>query len=80
MIAQTNLEYGRVRADELDQLNNLLEQALTFQIGGMAPWTAAIGHEHMRAVRRDGRAVSVPERIPGSLRKRSRMPKKRSAS
>jgi predicted acetyltransferase len=64
MIAQINLEYGPVRADELDQLNNLLEQALTFQIGGMAPWTAAIGHEHMRAVRRDGRAVAGMSIIP----------------
>ena len=54
----TNLEYGPVRADEIDGLNGLLEQALTFPIGNMAPWTAAIGHEYMRAVRYDGRAVA----------------------
>src|SRR5437763_750711 len=54
----TTLEYGPVRADELDGLNGMLEQALTFHTGSMAPWTAAIGHEHMRAVRRDGRAVA----------------------
>ncbi|MEO7908169.1 MAG: GNAT family N-acetyltransferase [Roseiflexaceae bacterium] len=60
----TTLEYGPVHADELDQLNNLLEQALTFPIGTMAPWTAAIGHEHMRAVRRDGRAVAGMSIIP----------------
>ena len=35
-----NLEYGPARADELEGLNNLLEQALTFQAGSMAPWTA----------------------------------------
>jgi predicted acetyltransferase len=61
---QANLEYGPVRADEIDRLNDLLEQALTFNIGGMAPWTAAIGHEHMRAVRRDGRAVAGMSIIP----------------
>jgi len=54
----TSLEYGPVRADELDRLNSLLEQALTFNIGSMAPWTEAIGHEHLRVVRRDGRAVA----------------------
>jgi predicted acetyltransferase len=60
----TNLEYGPVRADEIEPLNALLEQALTFNIGGMAPWTASIGHEHMRAVRRDGRAVAGMSIIP----------------
>src|SRR5215211_3500833 len=60
----TNLEYGPVRADEIDGLNGLLEQALTFTIGSMAPWTAAIGHQHMRAVRRDGRAVAGMSIIP----------------
>lgn len=60
----TNLEYGPVRADELDGLNDLLEQALTFPVGRMPPWTAAIGHEHMRAVRRDGRAVAGMSIIP----------------
>lgn len=60
----TSLEYGPVRDDELDGLNDLLEQALTFHIGSMAPWTAAIGHEHMRAVRRDGRAVAGMSIIP----------------
>src|SRR5215212_8672510 len=64
MISQQNLEYTPVRADEIDGLNDLLEQALTFNIGGMAPWTAAIGHEHMRAVRRDGRAVAGMSIIP----------------
>jgi predicted acetyltransferase len=59
-----NLEYGPVRPDELDELNNLLEQALTFSVGTMAPWTEAIGHEHMRVVRRDGRPVSGMSTIP----------------
>src|SRR4051812_37234635 len=60
----TNLEYGPVRTDEIDGLNSMLEQALTFPIGTMAPWTATIGHEHMRAVRRDGRAVAGMSIIP----------------
>jgi len=60
----TNLEYGIVRADEIDGLNDLMEQALTFPIGAMAPWTAAIGHENIRAVRRDGRAVAGISIIP----------------
>ena len=60
----TNLEYGPVRADEIDGLNDMLEQALTFRIGSMAPWTAAIGHQHMRAVRRAGRTVAGLSIIP----------------
>ncbi len=64
MSNQTNLEYGPVRADEIDGLNDLLEQALTFHIGSMAPWTAAIGHEHMRVVRGAGRAVAGMSIIP----------------
>jgi len=64
MISQKNLEYGPVRADEIDGLNGLLEQALTFHTDTMAPWTAAIGHEHMRAVCRDGRAVAGMSIIP----------------
>jgi predicted acetyltransferase len=59
-----NLEFGPVRADEIDGLNIILEQALTFAIGSMAPWTEAIGHEHMRVVRRDGRPVAGMSTIP----------------
>jgi len=64
MISQKNLEYGPVRADELDQLNILLEQALTFPMGSMAPWMAEIGHAHMRAVRRAGRTLAGMTIIP----------------
>jgi predicted acetyltransferase len=64
MASQTNLEYGPMRADEIDNVNILLEQALTFPRGTMAPWTAVIGHEHMRVVRRDGRAVAGIGIIP----------------
>jgi predicted acetyltransferase len=64
MISPKALEYGPVRADEIDGLNNMLEQALTFRIGSMAPWMAAIGHEHMRAVRRAGQAVAGMSIIP----------------
>jgi predicted acetyltransferase len=64
MTIHANLDYGPVRADELDALNDLLEQALTFGVGGMAPWTEAIGHEHLRAVRRNGRTVAGISVIP----------------
>src|SRR4029078_7407295 len=64
MTSNASLEYGQVRADEIDGLNSLLEQALTFAIGGMAPWTEAIGHAHMRAVRRSGRTVAGIGVIP----------------
>src|SRR6266536_11304 len=56
MYDTSQLDYGPVRADEIDALNGLLEQALTFKVGSMAPWTQAIGHANMRAVRRNGRA------------------------
>jgi predicted acetyltransferase len=64
MNGNPTLEYGPVHTDEISGLNDLLEQALTFRTGTMAPWTAAIGHEHMRAVRRDGRAVAGMSIIP----------------
>ena len=58
MTDRLSLEYGPARADEIAGLNRLLEQALTFTVGSMAQWTDALGHEHMRAVRRDGRVVA----------------------
>ncbi len=58
------LNYGPVRADEINTLNALLEQALTFGVGGMAPWIEAIGHTNTRAVRRDGRTVAGLAIIP----------------
>jgi predicted acetyltransferase len=64
MTSNASLDYGPVRADEIDELNGLLEQALTFAIGSMAPWTDAIGHEHMRAVRRNGSTVAGIGVIP----------------
>jgi len=64
MFDTSQLDYGPVRADEIDALNGLLEQALTFQIGSMAPWTEAIGHTNMRAVRRNGRPVAGIGTIP----------------
>lgn len=59
-----SLEYGPIRSDEIDGVNIILEQALTFPAGTMAPWTEAIGHEHMRVVRRDGRPISGMSTIP----------------
>src|SRR6266508_2178721 len=64
MYDTTQLDYGPVRADEIDALNGLLEQALTFKVGSMAPWTQAIGHANIRAVRRNGRAVAGIGIIP----------------
>jgi hypothetical protein len=37
MTNNQNLEFGPMRSDEIDGLNGLLEQALTFTIGGMVP-------------------------------------------
>jgi predicted acetyltransferase len=58
MYDTSQLDYGPVRDDEIDGLNGLLEQALTFKVGSMASWTQAIGHANMRAVRRNGRPVA----------------------
>ncbi|HNP74681.1 MAG TPA: GNAT family N-acetyltransferase, partial [Kouleothrix sp.] len=64
MTDTSQLDYGPVRADEIDELNILLEQALTFTSGSMATWTAALGLEHIRAVRRGGRPVAGMGVIP----------------
>jgi predicted acetyltransferase len=64
MLDFNTLQYSPVQAGEIDELNNLLEQALTFNAGSMAGWTGAIGHEHMRAVRRNGRPVAGMSIIP----------------
>lgn len=64
MSKNPTLDFGPVRPDEIGPLNGLLEQALSFPVGHMAPWTEVIGHEHMRAVRRDGRAVAGMSVIP----------------
>lgn len=56
--------YGPVQTDELDAVNLLLEQALTFGVGGMAPWTESIGHAHLRVVRRRERPVAGLSVIP----------------
>jgi predicted acetyltransferase len=58
MTNTSQLDYGPARADEIDTLNGVLEQALTFGAGTMAPWTLALGHDNMRAVRRAGRPVA----------------------
>lgn len=64
MTKHSTLDFGPVRPDEIVPLNGVLEQALSFPVGQMAPWTEVIGHEHMRAVRRDGRAVAGLSVIP----------------
>lgn len=60
----TDFDYGPVREDELVSLNGMLEQALFFRTGTMAPWTSAIGNEHLRAVRRAGQIVAGLSIIP----------------
>ncbi len=57
-------EYGPLRANEIDELNGVLEQALAFPVGSMAGWTEAIGHAQMRVVRRAGRPVAGIGIIP----------------
>lgn len=52
------LEFGPIRNDEIAPVSELIEQALTFTPGTIAPWLEAIGHEHMRVVRRAGRPVA----------------------
>lgn len=64
MASPSDLAFGPPRPDELDTMNALLEQALTFGVGGMAPWTQAIGHDNMRVVRRAGRVVAGIGVIP----------------
>lgn len=59
-----NLEYGRAADSEIEPLNKLLEQALTFPVGTMAGWIESIGHANLRAARRDGRVVAGLSVIP----------------
>jgi predicted acetyltransferase len=60
----TELSYSPPRPDEIEAMDGLLEQALTFAVGSMAPWTQAIGHEHMRVVRQGERVVAGLGVIP----------------
>lgn len=62
--ATTSLSYGPPRPDEIAAMDRLLEQALIFSVGSMAPWTRLIGHEHMRVVREGERLVAGLGVIP----------------
>lgn len=64
MSTRADLGYGPPRPDEIQAMDVLLEQALIFKVGSMAPWTRAIGHEHMRVVRQGGRVVAGLGVIP----------------
>lgn len=64
MSASAALSYVPPRPDDIQPMNALLEQALTFAVGTMAPWTQAIGHEHMRVVRQGDRIVAGLGIIP----------------
>ncbi|MBC8078585.1 MAG: GNAT family N-acetyltransferase, partial [Chloroflexales bacterium] len=59
-----SIDYGLARADELERLTVLLEQALGFGPGGMAPWLESIGHANVRAVRQGGAPVAGLAIIP----------------
>lgn len=50
--------------EEVEEMDRVLEQALTFAVGTMAPWTNMIGHPNMRVVRSDGRIVAGLGVIP----------------
>lgn len=64
MGVSTRLSYGPPRPGDIPVMDALLEQALTFPLGSMAPWTQAIGHQHMRVVREGERVVAGLGVIP----------------
>lgn len=64
MSASAGLSYAPPRPDDIQAMDKVLEQALIFAVGSMAPWTQAIGHEHMRVVRQGERVVAGLGVIP----------------
>jgi predicted acetyltransferase len=64
MSIATDQSYAPPRADDIAAMDKMLEQALTFAAGSMAPWTQAIGHQHMRVVRQGERVVAGLGVIP----------------
>lgn len=64
MLASPVLSYTPPRPQDIEAMNNMLEQALSFPLGGMAPWTQMIGHPHMRVVRQGERVVAGLGVIP----------------
>jgi predicted acetyltransferase len=63
-VTDTDLTFAPPRPDEIETMDGMLEQALVFNVGGMAPWTRTIGHENMRVIRRGERVVAAIGVIP----------------
>lgn len=61
-MSTTHLDFGPPEATDIDGMNAVLQQALHNE--GMANWTAALGHERMRVVRRGDRVVAGLGVIP----------------
>lgn len=64
MSATASLSYTPPRPHDIEPMDKLLEQALSFPIGTMAPWTKLLGHEQMRVVRQGERVVAGLGVIP----------------
>lgn len=64
MSISSRLWYGSPRPDDIPAMDSMLEQALTFPVGSMAPWTQMIGHQHMRVIREHERVVAGLGVIP----------------
>ena len=64
MRASAGLSYAPPRPGDIEAMDKVLEQALIFPVGAMAPWTQLIGHEHMRVVREGERVVAGLGVIP----------------
>jgi predicted acetyltransferase len=62
--SEAALSFAAPRPDEIEPMDEMLEQALTFAPGTMAPWTQLIGHRNMRVVRRAERVVAGIGVIP----------------
>ena len=64
MTSNTDLDYGRMRDDELEQLGALIGQALFFPAEDMRSWILQLGARHFRVVRRNGRPIAGLGLIP----------------
>ena len=64
MTSNTDLDYGRMRDDELEQLGALIGQALFFPAEDMRSSILQLGTRHFRVVRRNGRPIAGLGLIP----------------
>lgn len=58
MSNQSNLSFGVPQPEHYEELNHLLGAALHIPAPNMVNWIEALGHEHMRLVRREDRVVA----------------------